>query len=53
MLQRRTTGKLDFMKRWRQYIEGFGDMADEFWIGEHTPVFHGLLQADDTYTYEQ
>ncbi|XP_026231020.1 tenascin-N isoform X5 [Anabas testudineus] len=33
MLQRRTTGKLDFMKRWRQYIEGFGDMADEFWIG--------------------
>ncbi|XP_040924114.1 tenascin-N isoform X1 [Betta splendens] len=33
MLQRRTSGKLDFMKRWRQYIEGFGDMTDEFWIG--------------------
>ncbi|XP_050925995.1 tenascin-N isoform X4 [Lates calcarifer] len=33
MLQRRTTGKLDFMKRWRQYIAGFGDMNDEFWIG--------------------
>ncbi|XP_022610587.1 tenascin-N [Seriola dumerili] len=33
MLQRRTTGKLDFMKRWRQYIAGFGNMTDEFWIG--------------------
>ncbi|KAM6989650.1 tenascin-N isoform 4-T4 [Tautogolabrus adspersus] len=33
MLQRRTNGKLDFMKRWRQYIAGFGNMTDEFWIG--------------------
>ncbi|XP_040910766.1 tenascin-N isoform X4 [Toxotes jaculatrix] len=33
MLQRRNSGKLDFMKRWRQYIAGFGDMTDEFWIG--------------------
>ncbi|XP_057712436.1 tenascin-N [Corythoichthys intestinalis] len=33
VLQRRTTGKLDFMKRWRQYAAGFGNMTDEFWIG--------------------
>ncbi|XP_044074978.1 tenascin-N isoform X3 [Siniperca chuatsi] len=33
VLQRRTTGKLDFMKRWKQYIAGFGNMTDEFWIG--------------------
>ncbi|XP_019727213.1 tenascin-N isoform X2 [Hippocampus comes] len=33
VLQRRTTGKLDFMKRWRTYIAGFGNMTDEFWIG--------------------
>ncbi|XP_061695147.1 tenascin-N [Syngnathoides biaculeatus] len=33
VLQRRTTGKLDFLKRWRQYVAGFGNMADEFWIG--------------------
>ncbi|XP_029310120.1 tenascin-N isoform X2 [Cottoperca gobio] len=33
VLQRRTTGKLDFMKRWRQYIAGFGNMTEEFWIG--------------------
>ncbi|XP_035276714.1 tenascin-N [Anguilla anguilla] len=33
VLQRRTSGKLDFMKRWRQYVQGFGDMTDEFWLG--------------------
>ncbi|XP_072220687.1 tenascin-N isoform X2 [Leuresthes tenuis] len=33
MLQRRNTGKLDFMKRWRQYIAGFGNMTDEFFLG--------------------
>lgn len=43
MLQRRTNGKLDFMKRWRQYIEGFGNMSDEFWIGEPGD-FLGFLQ---------
>ncbi|CAG07652.1 unnamed protein product, partial [Tetraodon nigroviridis] len=33
VLQRRTSGKLDFLKRWRQYLAGFGNMTDEFWIG--------------------
>ncbi|XP_041804738.1 tenascin-N isoform X2 [Chelmon rostratus] len=33
VLQRRTIGRLDFMKRWRQYIAGFGNMTEEFWIG--------------------
>ncbi|XP_035861586.1 tenascin-N isoform X2 [Sander lucioperca] len=33
VLQRRTVGKLDFMKRWKQYIVGFGNMTEEFWIG--------------------
>ncbi|KAJ8274345.1 hypothetical protein COCON_G00089700, partial [Conger conger] len=33
VLQRRTTGKLDFMKRWRQYVQGFGELTDEFWLG--------------------
>ncbi|CAN9503453.1 unnamed protein product [Ophioblennius macclurei] len=33
VLQRRNIGKLDFMKRWKQYIAGFGNMTDEFWIG--------------------
>ncbi|XP_027141307.1 tenascin-N isoform X2 [Larimichthys crocea] len=33
VLQRRNIGKLDFFKRWRQYIAGFGNMTEEFWIG--------------------
>ncbi|XP_063074993.1 tenascin-N isoform X1 [Engraulis encrasicolus] len=33
VFQRRNTGKLDFMKRWRQYIAGFGELTDEFWLG--------------------
>lgn len=45
MLQRRTTGRLDFMKRWRQYIAGFGNMTDEFWIGELFNVLKGFLQT--------
>ncbi|XP_014855638.1 PREDICTED: tenascin-N isoform X9 [Poecilia mexicana] len=33
VLQRRNTGNLDFMRRWRQYIAGFGNLTEEFWIG--------------------
>ncbi|XP_051261638.1 tenascin-N isoform X1 [Dicentrarchus labrax] len=33
VIQRRNIGKLDFLKRWRQYIAGFGNMTEEFWIG--------------------
>lgn len=33
VLQRRTTGRLDFLKRWRQYVAGFGNMTEEFWLG--------------------
>ncbi|KAM9349393.1 tenascin-N [Symphorus nematophorus] len=33
VLQRRNIGRLDFMKRWRQYAAGFGNITEEFWIG--------------------
>ncbi|XP_052319695.1 tenascin-N-like isoform X5 [Oncorhynchus keta] len=33
VLQRRNNGQMDFMKRWRQYMAGFGNMTDEFWLG--------------------
>lgn len=38
MLQRRSTGRLDFLKRWRQYVAGFGNMTEEFWLGEHSSL---------------
>uniref|UniRef100_A0A8C2I6G5 Tenascin N n=1 Tax=Cyprinus carpio TaxID=7962 RepID=A0A8C2I6G5_CYPCA len=33
VFQRRNTGKLDFMRRWREYMKGFGELTDEFWLG--------------------
>ncbi|XP_077013187.1 tenascin-N isoform X2 [Tamandua tetradactyla] len=33
VFQRRNTGQLDFFKRWRSYVEGFGDPLKEFWLG--------------------
>lgn len=33
MFQRRNTGQLDFYKRWRNYVDGFGDPTREFWLG--------------------
>uniref|UniRef100_A0A8D0R6P1 Tenascin-N n=1 Tax=Sus scrofa TaxID=9823 RepID=A0A8D0R6P1_PIG len=33
VFQRRNTGQLDFFKRWRTYVEGFGDPMKEFWLG--------------------
>uniref|UniRef100_A0A3Q1GGU2 Tenascin N n=1 Tax=Acanthochromis polyacanthus TaxID=80966 RepID=A0A3Q1GGU2_9TELE len=36
VIQRRNIGKLDFMKRWRQYIAGFGNLTEEFWLGLDT-----------------
>uniref|UniRef100_A0A8C1REV6 Tenascin N n=1 Tax=Cyprinus carpio TaxID=7962 RepID=A0A8C1REV6_CYPCA len=33
VLQRRNTGKLDFMRRWREYMKGFGELTDELWLG--------------------
>ncbi|XP_042321943.1 tenascin-N [Sceloporus undulatus] len=33
VFQRRNSGQLDFYKRWRNYVEGFGDPSGEFWLG--------------------
>lgn len=30
---RRQSGKLDFFRNWKNYTSGFGDMNDEFWLG--------------------
>ncbi|KAI5103980.1 tenascin-N precursor, partial [Silurus meridionalis] len=47
VFQRRNTGKLDFMKRWRQYTEGFGELNDEFWLGLEN--IHALTNTSTKY----
>lgn len=42
VFQRRNTGQLDFFKRWRTYVEGFGDPMKEFWLGIISGILGGL-----------
>ncbi|XP_076687506.2 tenascin-N isoform X1 [Callospermophilus lateralis] len=46
VFQRRNTGQLDFFKRWRSYVEGFGDPMKEFWLG--LEKLHNLTTATPT-----
>ncbi|XP_033114766.1 ficolin-2-like [Anneissia japonica] len=33
VLQRRRDGSVDFYRNWDEYADGFGDLCNEFWIG--------------------
>ncbi|XP_072344359.1 tenascin isoform X12 [Scyliorhinus torazame] len=33
VFQRRENGKVDFFRNWKNYSNGFGNPADEFWLG--------------------
>lgn len=33
VLQKRSTGVVDFNKNWNEYKDGFGNMSTEFWLG--------------------
>ena len=35
VFQRRMNGSVDFYRRWADYEGGFGDPAEEFWLGKH------------------
>ncbi|KAL8191087.1 UNVERIFIED_CONTAM: hypothetical protein K2H54_067521 [Gekko kuhli] len=63
VIQKRTEGVVQFQKTWSDYLDGFGDLSGEFWLGLRK-VFHivnqktasfmlyvGLESEDDTYAY--
>ena len=36
IILRRIDGSVDFMRGWEEYVEGFGDVDTNFWIGLET-----------------
>ncbi|KAA0710737.1 Tenascin [Triplophysa tibetana] len=62
VFQRRKNGKTDFYRNWRHYLIGFGELDEEFWLGnEHLHNFTVMsptmlrvdLKAGDKSVYAQ
>ncbi|CAN9501337.1 unnamed protein product [Ophioblennius macclurei] len=45
VMQRRTDGLMDFKRPWADYVDGFGHLAGEHWLGLKK-VFHIVNQKD-------
>ena len=50
VLQRRLNGTVDFYRTWADYQTGFGDLSDEFWLGNDN--LRALTEASPTGTWE-
>lgn len=43
VFQRRQNGQTDFFRKWAEYRAGFGNLEDEFWLGNARSAFPGRL----------
>ena len=44
IIQRRTTGNVDFLRNWDDYKTGFGTLDDDFWLGNDN--IHAISSGD-------
>lgn len=50
---RRQSGKLEFFRNWKNYTGGFGDMNDEFWLGNFLTKNHRVFHnTQDVVIYQ-
>ena len=47
MFQRRQDGRVSFYRTWLEYKNGFGDLENEFWLGNDN--LHALSSMNDRY----
>jgi ficolin len=50
VIQRRVDGRENFSRDWDDYKEGFGNLQDEFWLGNEK--IHQLTLQGEFYTNE-
>ncbi|XP_059195908.1 tenascin [Centropristis striata] len=43
VFQRRTNGKIDFYRTWSEYNAGFGNLSEDFWLGNE--LLHNLTSV--------
>ena len=56
IIQRRSTGNVDFNRKWYDYKNGFGSFYDDFWLGNekiHTITKNGTYELEINLRYKE